>query len=260
MSTYEDLNNLLEILLENTSRFIPMAFHLHSPGSHDWGTRSHADAERNARTRFTGDAGIQEFLNELAREFKIVCVTDHMKLDYASKLGRASLGRSDIRVFPGMEVNCIIPPALNHRIHLLVVFPPEKDVPAMERIFAGPGNFPSDANRNGNENFQIASLQAWAKTVEEQGGMLIVAHIDDFNRGHRACFRALREDSVRMFVVDANQNILADQQEISAEYLGHISTSGVHAIEIMKPEDRQHYVAVAGQGGKTATNPVRYTV
>jgi hypothetical protein len=134
MSTYEDLNNLLEKLLENTSRFIPMAFHLHSPGSHDWGTRPHADAGRNARARFTGDAGIQEFLNELACEFKIVCITDHMKLDYACKLGRASLGRSDIRVFPGMEVNCIIPPALNHRIHLLVVFPPEKDVPAIERI------------------------------------------------------------------------------------------------------------------------------
>jgi ABC-type cobalamin/Fe3+-siderophores transport system ATPase subunit len=255
MSTYQDLNESFEALLGSTSRFVPMAFHVHSPGSYDWGTRPNAEAARNAKARFNGDAGVQQFLNELASEFTIVCITDHMKLDYACKLAHASLGRSDIRVFPGLEVNCVIPPALSQRIHLLAIFPPEKDVIAIERIFAQRGNFPTDANRTGNEEFPIDSLQAWAKTVQEQGGMLIVAHIDDPNRGHRACFRALREDSVRMFVTDANQNIIEDQREISEEYRGHIATSGVHAIEIMKPEDRQHYVAVTGRDGKPVRIP-----
>jgi ABC-type cobalamin/Fe3+-siderophores transport system ATPase subunit len=85
--------------------------------------------------------------------------------------------------------------------------------------------------------------------------MLIVAHVDDSSRGHRACFRALRADSVRMFLTDANQTIIDDQRVISEEYRGHIATSGVHAIEIMKPEDRQHFVAITGRDGKPIRIP-----
>jgi len=255
MSTFEELNAVFENLLEKTSRFIPMAFHVHSPGSHDWATKPHANPARNARARFSGDDGIERFLEELSREFAIVCITDHMKLDYACKLARASLRRSDLRVFPGMEVNVIVPPAVTHRIHLLVIFPPEKEPAAIERIFAGPGNFPTDANRTGQEDFRIQSLEAWAKTVRDEGGILVVAHIDDVNRGHRASFRALREDSLRMFVVDSSQNILSEAEEISAEYRSHISASGVDAIEIMKPGDRQHFLALKGLDGKTLQIP-----
>jgi hypothetical protein len=241
MSPFEELNTIFENLLEKTSRFIPMAFHVHSPGSHDWAAKPHANPARNARARFSGDDGIERFLEDLSQEFKIVCITDHMKLDYACKLARASLQRSDLRVFPGMEVNVIVPPAVTQRIHLLVIFPPDKEPAAIERIFAGPGNFPTDANRTGREDFRIQSLEAWVRTVRDEGGILVAAHIDDVNRGHRASFRALREDSLRMFVVDAGQNILSEAEEISAEYRSHISASGVDAIEIMKPDDRQHF-------------------
>ncbi|MEY2507462.1 MAG: hypothetical protein QOH01_1791 [Verrucomicrobiota bacterium] len=231
-----------------------MAFHVHSPGSYDWGSPKHADAGRNEKARFAGDAGVEEFLNELAREFQIVCITDHMKLDYACRLGRASLARNDIRVLPGMEVNCAIRPG-TQRIHLLVIFPPQKNAAAIERIFAGLGDFPADADRTGNEQIDIDSLDVWAAKVAEEGGMLIVAHIDDFHRGHRAYFRSLREDSLRMFLVDANDKILKEKQEISEEYLGHISTSRVSAIEIMKPEDRHHFLSVKDSNGKALHIP-----
>jgi hypothetical protein len=59
-----------------------------------------------------------------------------------------------------MEVNVIVPPAVTQRIHLLVIFPPDKEPAAIERIFAGPGNFPTDANRTGREDFRIQSLEA----------------------------------------------------------------------------------------------------
>jgi hypothetical protein len=133
MSPFEELNAIFENLLEKTSRFIPMAFHVHSPGSHDWATKPHANPARNARARFSGDDGIERFLEDLSQEFEIVCITDHMKLDYACRLARASLQRSDLRVFPGMEVNVIVPPAVAQRIHLLVIFPPDKEPAAIER-------------------------------------------------------------------------------------------------------------------------------
>jgi hypothetical protein len=63
---------------------------------------------RNSRARFAGDTGVQEFRNGLAQEFT-VCITDRMKLDYVCRLPRASLVRSDTRVFPGVEVDYLIP-------------------------------------------------------------------------------------------------------------------------------------------------------
>src|SRR5439155_10618155 len=46
-----------------------------------------------------------------------------------------------------------------------------------------------------------------------------------------------------------------DQQEISDEYRAYVAESGAHAIEIMKPEDRQHYVECKTADGKTLRIP-----
>jgi ABC-type cobalamin/Fe3+-siderophores transport system ATPase subunit len=250
MTPYEKLNVSVEKLLEHTSRFVPMAFHLHSPASHDWGKRPHSDKARNSKSRFEGDAGVTAFLDELAPHFKIACVTDHMKVGYACELGKASLKRCDIRIFPGMEVNCVITPATNQRIHLLVAFPPEKDAASIERIFAGAKGMPSDADRTGNEELRIDSLREWVRKVQAEGGLVVIAHVDDQHRGHRTCFRALREDTVRMFLVDKDANIIDEQREISEEYRAHISDSEINAIEVMKPEDRHHFLAIANSDGR----------
>lgn len=39
MSGYDDLNSAFEAILANTSRFVPMAFHVHSPGSSEQSKR-----------------------------------------------------------------------------------------------------------------------------------------------------------------------------------------------------------------------------
>src|SRR5438477_3117289 len=103
MTPYEELDLAFEKQLAQTSRFVPMAFHLHSPASHDWAKRANCDKSRNAKNRFQGEQGVSAFLDELAAEFRIACVTDHMRVGYACELAKASLTRSDVRIFPGME-------------------------------------------------------------------------------------------------------------------------------------------------------------
>lgn len=100
-----EFSQQIDEILRTSARFVPIAFHIHSPDSHDWGQRVHADASRNSRSRFTPSNGINEFLDELSQEYRIACVTDHMKSTFACELAKASAARDDILVFPGMEVN-----------------------------------------------------------------------------------------------------------------------------------------------------------
>jgi hypothetical protein len=250
-NSYQPLSNDIDALLRNTARFVPIAFHIHSPDSHDWGKRDQTDANRNSKQRFAGDAGIQAFLDELAREFRIACITNHMKSDFACQLGHASIGRNDILVFPGMEINCVVPPS-SERIHLLAIFPPDKDCMAIDRIFGSNKAFPTEPNRSGQEDFHLAgALADWAKEIEQQEGILIIAHIDDFQRGHRARFRAMRDESLSMFSTDAAGVTVEAQKQVSEEYKTLVCESGACAIEIMNPEDRQHYIAFKTRDGKS---------
>ena len=270
MPTFTDLNELLENKLANTARFVRMAFHIHSPDSHDWGHRAMLTAQKTAMPDFgrekarsqstddhaeACDKGRDEFLDELADHFDIVCITDHMKVSFACSLATAAAKREDITIFPGMEVNCILPIGASQRIHLLVFFPPEKRIDEIERIFAHHPNFPSETNRNGSEDFRIdGSLADWIQIITAQGGMLVVAHVDDASRGHRAHFRALRRETLGFFVTNRDGIQIADR-EIGDEYKDHIATCGVHAIEIMNPEDRQHYVAFGSERRQTQALP-----
>jgi ABC-type cobalamin/Fe3+-siderophores transport system ATPase subunit len=250
-----ELSQLIDDILRGSARFVPIAFHIHSPDSPDWGQRSHADANRNHRDRFSQDNGTKEFLDELAGGYRIVCVTDHMKSSFACELARASTDRHDISVFPGMEVNCVVAPA-TERIHLLVIFPQETDCNAIDRIFRSNAGFPTEPRRRGQEEFHISgSLADWAKEIEAQGGMLVIAHIDDAQRGHRARFRAMRDESLRMFATDARGGTVDDQRQVSQEYQSLLCDSGAAAIEIMNPEDRHHYIALKDRRGETVRIP-----
>lgn len=256
MTNYNALNDGLNLLLRNSAQFVPMAFHIHSPDSHDWGKRGKADREKNSRDRFTPDGCEKEFLDELASQFSIVCITDHMKVDFACRLAKAAERRDDITVFPGMEVNCKLASVGPDRIHLLVIFPPEKDTTEIDRIFASHPNFPGEARRNGTEDFLIpSSLGDWVKEIEAQGGMLLIAHVDDSHRGHRARFRATRRDTLSMFVTDEAGFTQVDNRAVSEEYKSHIANSGAHAIEIMNPEDRCHYVSFPMADGRLRSIP-----
>lgn len=85
--------------------------------------------------------------------------------------------------------------------------------------------------------------------------MLLIAHIDDFQRGHRARFRAMRDESLRMFTTDAAGVTIDDQKQVSQEYQSLLCDSGASAVEIMNPEDRQHYIALKNRSGETIRVP-----
>lgn len=255
MSGSQELFSAINELLKNTARFVPAAFHIHSPASHDW-PRPAADLEINDRQRFLSEGGEDAFVRCLAQHYRIVCITDHMKTRYACRLAAAATKRNDLTVFPGMEVSCRIGAGIDEQVHVLVIFPPDRDFSAIERIFSG-GDLPGEPTRNGTEEFRLpCSFAEWSQRVRDEGGLVIPAHVDQRSRGHRAHFRAMRDASVRMLVLNiGDERVIDEQREIAAEYRSALLESGVDAIEIMKSEDRQHYVNTQTADGRPLTLP-----
>ncbi len=84
----------------------------------------------------------------------------------------------------------------------------------------------------------------------------MLAHIDEANRGHRARFRATREGSLGYLRTAIRSDTpLEVQQEISEEYFSYVAELEPDAIEIMNPEDRQHYVLFEAAAGKICRLP-----
>src|SRR5687767_2687281 len=85
---------LFETIIEQRERiafFEPVVFHAHSIDRHDWARRANADAQRNDAARLATEAGVEEFLDELARQYSVVCISDHMRCGYATRLARAAM-------------------------------------------------------------------------------------------------------------------------------------------------------------------------
>jgi ABC-type lipoprotein export system ATPase subunit len=242
-----------------TARFHRGAFHVHSTDSYDWGKRPCADAVRNDRARFAGAGGVQTFLNELANAgLALVAITDHMKCGFACELSKAALSRDDITVFPGMEINCRIPGMGPEILHLLAIFPEGTDPGRIERIFARQQDLlqqqdlPSDAERTGAEIVIVDDLRGWARAIEAERGMLIFAHVDDSDRGHRHRFRAVRRETLALYVTEgaAEDSELVDaERSIGALYKDHVHRVAPAAVEVMKPGDQEHYVQFTGDDG-----------
>lgn len=228
--TYAALNSQLNDDIEKTALFKTAAFHVHSPGSHDWGARQHADGTTNARGQYEAEGGEQLFLDHLAAQFDIVCITDHMKSGYACRLASAAQARDDIVVLPGMEVNCKLTDTGPERLHLLTVFPPDWTPAHIERIFTAHPGFPVEDQRDGSEDFRPTekTLSQWCKDVQTQGALFLIAHIDDSQRGQRARFRSMRQDSLLTFVTEDGDGTI--RREVSEEYKAHILTCAPNAI------------------------------
>src|SRR5437764_14952558 len=103
-NTYTDLFAAIADQRRKIAFFEPVVFHAHSIDSHDWAERPNADPNRNDQHRLRTNPGLSEFLDELARNYRVVCITDHMRSDYACRLARAAQVRDDITVLPGVEI------------------------------------------------------------------------------------------------------------------------------------------------------------
>lgn len=169
-SRYKTLIARFDQQLAKTARFVPSAFHVHSPESHDWG--KHGTIAEGDPSKLDGDAGLDAYLDALvAAKLRLVCVTDHMKAGYAAALSERAKGRNDITVLPGMEVSCLIPPGHAERVHLLLAFPEGTPADVIERIFATQKKLEGSRKRTGEEVAIVDSLKEWRKLVGDQGGM-----------------------------------------------------------------------------------------
>lgn len=247
METYRHFHALLKEQLNSTARFLPAAFHVHSPDSYDWGRGT---TDEGAAPDFSGQQGQRRFLDSLVEAgLELVCVTDHMKADYACSLAKLAATRDDITVLPGMEISCTVLPAARERIHVLVVFPAGTEPDVFERLFHSQVDLPSMAARRGDEEVRFDSLRELRDQVHNAGGLLVLAHVDASPRGHRAYVRSVRGESATMFANDAKSRQVI--RDISSEYAEHLVALAPHAVEVMHAIDRHHYSEFTTADGHT---------
>jgi len=241
--TYADLFAAIDAQRRRIAFFEPVVFHAHSIDSHDWAQRANAAATRNDQQRLSSDAGVEEFLDQLARNFRIVCITDHMRSDYACRLARAASDRNDITVLPGVEISCQAPPSYGDCIHLLAVFPPETEAAVIERVFAGQ-KLVGPTQRQGNETVRFEDLRELRDRIHGEGnGLFVLAHVENPRRGHRARFIADRAKALQ-YVVEG-QDLKLD---LSAEYAVYLANLQPDAVELRTVEDQRHYAPFTADG------------
>jgi len=231
---FQAMLSTLDDLRKHTARFRRVALHLHSPDSHDWGKTG--DATVNRRERFDGDSGLDEFSTELANHLDFVCVSDHMKCSFASRLS----ARSKLPiVIPGMEVNLRLEPIGFARIHVVTILPEGSNSEAFACLFHGQANVPrDDAQRKGNEEIEGLTLKEWVDRVHKENGICIAAHVDNAN-GVRLVFRQASREVLKLFSTDAAK---AEQEyDVPDALKDYLFDSGIDAVEIHKSADGQHY-------------------
>lgn len=109
----------------------------------------------------------------LEQGLDVVAVTDHNTGEYIDRIKGASKETS-LTVFPGVEVTCG-----ESKVHMLVIFDKDKGTQFVEDFLLSIG-----IERNAfasSEAYSTLSTIELAKRVEEKGGIIIPAHIDEFN-------------------------------------------------------------------------------
>jgi ABC-type cobalamin/Fe3+-siderophores transport system ATPase subunit len=246
-SNAEAYRTLSETITEQRERiafFEPMLFHAHSIDSRDWAQRANATAARNDTTRLETDAGVQEFLGELARQYSVVAITDHMRCGYATRLAGVAMSRGDITVLPGMEINCLPAPHYADAIHVLAIFPPETGEVAIERIFAGK-SLADPAGRTGKEAVRFEDLGDLRARIHEAGGIYVLAHVENEKRGHRARFRIDRARTLALYTEGKQLEL-----DLADEYGVYLAKLKPDAVELQRVEHQHHYAHFTADGAE----------
>ena len=248
----------LNALRGRMARFRRVALHIHSPDSHDWGDRPHADSSANERTQFHGLSGLKKYAGELRRHVDFGAITDHMKCGYANQLC-AHIGiTNDFMVLPGMEVNLRLESPLSFaRIHLLVILPETSSTEAFGRLFAGQTHIPSDAARTGQEEVRNLSLKEWVGRVHSENGICIAAHVEN-NQGLRYLFRQTAKHMLKL-LCESDSSDVEKANDVPDDFKRYLLVSGINAIEIHSPAHSQHYRWISEYDGRRYSVPTTLT-
>ena len=150
VSPYQNLFVVLAELRKRVARFRRVALHMHSPDSYDWNKTG--DKTLNDQGKLLAVGGETEFVDALKEHFDLVCITEHMKCSYASRVSNASRRETDFLILPGMEVNIQPEAAISSsRLHILAVFPEGSTAEGFSCLFAKLKDIPDDVRRTGKE-------------------------------------------------------------------------------------------------------------
>lgn len=149
-----------------------MDFHLHTPGSYDYGNGQPDEAAQKAITPK------QFLLDCMTKELDCIVVADHNTVKWVSKLRSAltelrkenSEGFREIVLFPGIEIS------VTGNIHLLAIFDPSVEDDKLNQIL-GKFDYASDMGRE-DSKYTNKPLRDVMQIVNQNKGIAIPAHVD----------------------------------------------------------------------------------
>ncbi|WP_214799599.1 PHP domain-containing protein [Exiguobacterium sp. s50] len=140
-------------------RWYKSDLHLHTPAS-----RCFRDRE------VTPEQWVQRCIDQ---GLDVVAVTDHNTGEYIDRIKEAA-ANTNLTVFPGVEVTCS-----ESKVHMLVIFEKDKSTQYVEDFLVSIG---IERDRFAADNaFSRRTTMEMANIVKEKGGIIIPAHIDEFN-------------------------------------------------------------------------------
>lgn len=238
MTKYSTELSKIEESQQRTAQFYKVAFHCHSPLSHDWATNK-GDSILNGKEQYLPANKESDFYNLIQdkSDCDVIIITDHMKCGYAERLANHSSDQDGLVVLPGMEISLRTTPVLGDvRVHVIVIMPPGSNPETFAPLLKG---LSIESDRTGKEEVVTDDFPAWVEEVHKLGGLCIAAHIES-NNGVRSEFRQTAKSIIALQTFD-----LATQQEtqvdIDATLTKFLFDFGFDAIEIQKKEHKEFY-------------------
>jgi len=238
MTKYSSELSRIEKSQQRIAQFYKVAFHCHSPLSHDWGGNK-GDSSLNNKDNYLPANKESDFYKLIQDKSNcdIVIITDHMKCSYAERLSNHSLGQSGLVILPGMEISVRTTPVLGDvRVHITVIMPPGSNPETFASLLRG---IPVENKRTGKEEVEIKDFNAWVSEIHKLGGLCIAAHIESSN-GMRSEFRQTAKNIIALQTFDPKTQ-QEKQIEIDVSLTKFLFDFGFDAIEIQKKEHKEFY-------------------
>ena len=163
-------------------RWYKSDLHLHTPAS-----RCFRDRE------VTPEQWVQRCIDQ---GLDVVAVTDHNTGEYIDRIKEAA-SHTNLTIFPGVEVTCT-----ESKVHMLVIFEKDKSTQFVEDFLVSIGierdTFAADDAYTRKTTIEVAN------EVKEKGGIIIPAHIDEFNGINKISY-ASREELLSQSNIDGAQ-------------------------------------------------------
>ena len=208
--------------LRHTARFYPVDLHCHSPLSPCFGRKDGINQDDiQATAEQVAIAGCQKGIYLLA-------ITDHHRCENAKNIADASHEikssgqnlylNNNLIVLPGMEISV---EENTRNVHVLAIFPEDSHSAEIERILDDTGIESNPESRTDQSKVTTKRLIEIIQRISDRGGLAILAHVNSAN-GYREEMRCIGQDDDKI--------------------LENICKLPIHAIEIPKPEDLDHFI------------------